>query len=104
VRQQIAFYASTPSYRVLLEYHGYDRLGKELSDLMRRGAFAAMSARIPDSLLEEIAIIASPTALPAQLRQRYQGLLHRVSLYFPLSQGVSEAAEQQFVAAFRAAF
>lgn len=103
VRRQIAFYASTPNYRVLLEYHGYDSVGKELSALMRRGDFAAMPKLVPDSLLEEVAVIASSSALPVQLRQRYQGLLQRVSLYFPMPQGAPEVEWKQFVEAFRAA-
>lgn len=103
VRRQIAFYASTPSYRVLLEYHGYEGLGRELSALMRQGDLAAMPRLIPDALLEAVAVVASPTTLPAQLRQRYAGVLHRVSLYFPLPSGTSESAGKHFVDTFRAA-
>ncbi len=103
VRRQIAFYASTPSYRVLLEYHGYGQLGRELSELMRRGEFEAMPQRIPEALLAEIAVIASPAELPGKLRQRYEGLLQRVSLYFPLPPGAPEADWKRFVDAFRAA-
>jgi probable F420-dependent oxidoreductase len=103
VRRQIAFYASTPSYRVLLAYHGYESLGHELSTLMRKDDLAAMPQLIPDALLAEVAIVASPTELPSKLRQRYEGLLQRVSLYFPIPQGVSEAAGKRFVDAFRAA-
>ena len=103
VRQQIAFYASTPSYRVLLEHHGYDSLGVELSALMRKGDMAAMPKLVPDALMEEIAVAASPSALPAKLRQRYEGLLHRVSLYFPIPADAPEAQWRDFVTAFRAA-
>ena len=103
VRQQIAFYASTPNYRVLLEHHGYDSLGKQLSDLMRQGDFAAMPKLVPDALLEEVAIVASPSELPTKLRQRYEGVLQRVSLYFPIPKGAPEAEWTQFVKTFRAA-
>ena len=103
VRQQIAFYASTPNYRILLEHHGYDRLGKALSDLMRKGDMAAMPKLVPDALMEEIAVVASPSELPAKLRQRYEGVLQRVALYFPIPPDASEAIWQQFVTAFRAA-
>ena len=103
VRRQIAFYASTPNYRVLLEYHGYDSLGKELSALMRKGDFAAMPTLVPDALLEEIAVVATPAELPGKLRQRYEGVLQRVSLYFPIPEQAPEAAWQQFVDTFRAA-
>jgi probable F420-dependent oxidoreductase len=103
VRQQIAFYGSTPNYRVLLEYHGYGDIGKELSNLMRKGDMAAMPKLVPDALLEQIAVVASPAELPTKLRQRYEGILHRVSLYFPVATTDPEAKWQQFAAAFRAA-
>ena len=103
VRQQIAFYASTPSYRVLLDYHGYDSLGKELSELMRKGDFAAMPKLVPTALLEEIAVVAPAAELPSKLRQRYEGIVHRVSLYFPIPEHAPEAEWQQFVDTFRAA-
>jgi hypothetical protein len=103
VRRQIAFYASTPNYRILLEHHGYDRIGKELSDLMRRGDIEAMPKLIPDALLEAVAVVASPAELPAKLRQRYEGILQRVSLYFPLPAGAPESQWKAFVDTFRAA-
>lgn len=103
VRRQIAFYGSTPSYRVLLDYHGYGGLGKELSDLMRKGELAAMPKRVPDALLEELAIAATPTQLPIKLRQRYAGLLQRVSLYLPIPPQAAEADWQRFVTSFHTA-
>jgi hypothetical protein len=103
VRRQIAFYASTPNYRVLLEYHGYASLGQELSALMRKGDFTAMPQLVPDALLEEVAVVAAPSELPVKLRQRYAGVLQRVSLYFPLPQGAPEDEWQQFVQTFRTA-
>ena len=81
VRRQIAFYASTPNYRSLLEFHGYGDLGKRLSALMREGDMDAMPALIPDALIEEIATIAPPGELGARLRERYEGVIDRLALY-----------------------
>ncbi len=103
VREQVAFYASTPNYRALLEHHGFDVLGKELSDLMRRGEFEAMFARVPDALMAEVALAAEPDDLGPALRRRYEGVLERVSLYFPMPEGAPEARWRDFVADFRAA-
>ena len=103
VREQVAFYASTPNYRVLLEHHGFDALGKELSDLMRRGEFEAMFKRVPDALMAEVALVAEPDDLGAALRRRYEGVLERVSLYFPMPEGTPEAKWRDFVANFHAA-
>lgn len=103
VRQQVGFYASTPNYRALLEYHGLDGLGKELSALMRNGQLDEMTRLVPDSLLSEVAISQADGAIPAQLARRYDGgLLHRVSLYFPIEGADDPATWKDFVATFRA--
>lgn len=101
IRRQVAFYASTPNYRALLEYHGLDALGKKLSDLMRRGELDAMPALVPDSLLEEVALFAPPGELGARLRARYAGLLERVSLYFPLAADDADETLTRFVRSAR---
>jgi probable F420-dependent oxidoreductase len=81
-RQQIAFYASTPSYRPFLAYHGFDTLGKELSGLARDGRFADMAAHVPDALLDAVALSAEPARLGQAIRERYEGgLVQRVYPY-----------------------
>ena len=103
VRRQISFYASTPNYRALLEYHGLEALGKELSGLARRGAWTEMPELVPDALVEEVAVIAAPSELPARLAERYRGLLDRVSLYFPIPAGDPDSVWATFVERFRKA-
>jgi probable F420-dependent oxidoreductase len=81
-RQQIAFYASTPTYRPFLAYHGFEALGKELSALARAGRFAEMPARVPDALLEAVAVSAEPARVGAAIRARYaDDLVQRVYPY-----------------------
>ncbi len=85
-RRQIAFYASTPSYRPFLAYHSFEALGKELSALARAGRFADMAARVPDALLEGVAVSATPAALGPAIRARYAGdLVQRVYPYTRIS-------------------
>jgi len=103
VRRQISFYASTPNYRALLEYHGFESLGKELSGLARRGAWKEMPALVPDALVEQVAVVASPSELPARLFERYRGLLDRISLYFPIPESDPDAEWATFVERFRKA-
>lgn len=100
VRQQIAFYGSTPSYRTLLEYHGFGALGKDLGALARSGEWEAMARRIPDALVEAVAVVAKPSELAVALRKRCEGLLDRVSLYFPIAAEASESEWRKFVDAF----
>lgn len=103
IRRQISFYASTPNYRILLEHHGFEGLGKQLSALMRKGDMEAMPALVPDELFEQIAVVASPSELPRKLRERYEGVLDRVSLYFPLPEGANVHEWKEFVDQFNAA-
>jgi probable F420-dependent oxidoreductase len=84
-RQQIAFYASTPTYRPFLAYHGFETLGKELSGLARAGRFADMPGQVPDALLDAVAVSAEPAKVGQAIRARYAGdLVQRVYPYAPI--------------------
>lgn len=83
VKRQIAFYASTPSYKAVLEAHGIGDLQEKLSVLARQGDWAAMGAAIPDDFLEQVAVIAPAGELAHAVKARYDGVLDRVGYYFP---------------------
>ena len=91
VRQQLAFYASTPPYRPVFELEGWSDTADELKALAARGQWTAMPLLISDEMLERFATKGSWADLPALLRQKYSGLLDRVSYYFPLIPGENEA-------------
>ncbi len=83
VRAQIAFYASTPAYRGVLELHGWGGLQPELAQLARRGEWAAMGDLIPDDVLDAVAIVAAPKDVAAALRARLGDVVDRFSIYAP---------------------
>jgi probable F420-dependent oxidoreductase len=83
VRSQIAFYGSTPAYRLVLESHGWGGLQPELNALSKRGRWAEMSALVTDEIVEAIAVCAPPGELAAKLRERTHGVADRVSLIAP---------------------
>jgi probable F420-dependent oxidoreductase len=91
VRQQIAFYASTPPYRPVFELEGWSDVADQLTALAARGEWSAMASLIDDDMIDRFALRATWAELPAQLRQKYSGLLDRVSYYFPLVPGENEA-------------
>ena len=80
VRGQIAFYASTPAYRPVLEAHGWGPLQEELHALSKRGEWGEMGERITDEMLATFAAMGTPDEIPAQLRARYGGLADRLML------------------------
>lgn len=80
VRQQIAFYASTPAYRSILDLHDWD-FGERLTALSKRGDWDALAGVIPDEVVEAVAVVAPVAELGAALRERYSGRLDRIGLY-----------------------
>jgi probable F420-dependent oxidoreductase len=102
VRRQIAFYATTPSYGAVLEYHGYPDLGRTLNGLLREGRTDALGAAIPEALLEHIAIIAPPGEIGQRIRARYDGLLQRVALYRSMGDDGEFSRWQELIAAVHA--
>jgi probable F420-dependent oxidoreductase len=87
VRQQISFYASTPSYRPVLDRHGWSAVGERLSALAARGQWDAMPALISDEMLSTFAVSAPLAGLAPRLKERYAGLLDRLMLYRPFVSG-----------------
>ena len=66
VRQQIAFYGSTPAYRPVLELHGWGDLQPELNTLSKRGEWVKMGELIDDDMLNAFAVVARSTRWPAR--------------------------------------
>ncbi len=83
IKSQIAFYASTPGYRPVLEMHGWGDFGDKMNQLTKEGKWNNMWRDVPDDILHEMAVVAPPDELPYKVRERYAGLLDRVGYYFP---------------------
>lgn len=81
VRSQIAFYASTPSYRRVMSHHGWESIAEELSSLARQGEWEAMSDLVDDEMLSTFAVVEKPDALAGAIKQRYGGLVDRITPY-----------------------
>jgi probable F420-dependent oxidoreductase len=82
-RQQLSFYASTPSYRPVMALHGWQQEAEKLSSLASRSKWDEMRQVVSDEMLAEFAVLASPDVLAEKLLARYRGLADRLSLYIP---------------------
>lgn len=88
VRTQIAFYASTPSYRPVMAHHGWGEVADQLRELARNQKWGEMPVLIRDEMLETFAVIAPEDELAAAIKARYADLVHRLNLYQPFQPGV----------------
>jgi probable F420-dependent oxidoreductase len=96
-RSQIAFYASTPSYRPVFQLHGWDQLAEDLSQMARRGKWMEMAAEINDEVLGTFAVIAAPEDLGEALYSRYAGHAQRVIPYTPYQPGMNDPFWQALI-------
>src|SRR4028118_1986171 len=92
-RSQISFYASTPTYRTVLEAHGWEPVGERLGVLARQKKWREMPAMVTDEMLEAFVVEAQPRELGPALRDRYEGLIDRVALYVPFVPDQSDRSE-----------
>ena len=102
MRSQVAFYASTPSYRAVMECHGWGETSERLSFLAARGKWNELPGQISDEMLDTFALISRPEDLPGKLMARYAGLLDRVRLYARFVPGQSEERWRPLIAAVHA--
>jgi len=80
LRQQVAFYGSTPAYVPVLEVHGWGDLQSELYDCSERGAWDDMARLVDDEMLDTLTIITRPELLAGEVRRRYGGLADRINV------------------------
>ena len=83
IRGQIAFYASTPAYRGVLDMHGWGELAERLNALSRRQAWDEMAAAIDDEVLDAFAVAGDAAEVARGLRARFGDIVDRISLYTP---------------------
>jgi probable F420-dependent oxidoreductase len=89
VRLQVAFYASTPAYRGVLETHGWE-VGPRLSAMSRRGDWESLPDLVSDEMVREVAVVAPVDRLAAAIKARYAGILQRFGFYTPLPPDLDE--------------
>jgi probable F420-dependent oxidoreductase len=87
MRAQAAFYASTPTYRTVLEAHGWQDTGERLGELARNKKWDEMPDLITDEMLHTFAIETAPDEVGPVLKERYEGLIDRAALYMPFVPG-----------------
>jgi len=86
-RMQISFYASTPSYRPVMDLHGWSGIAEQLSLHAAKGEWAEMPMLITDEMLNEFCLVTEEDKLADELKKRYDGIADRLTLYTPFVPG-----------------
>lgn len=81
-RNQLAFYASTPAYRGVLEAIGEGDLQSKLHTMSKDGQWEQMGHEISDDVLDQLIVSGRPEEMPRLVGQRFGTRFDRVSSYF----------------------
>jgi len=84
-RARIAFYGSTPTYRLLLDIIGYGDVADRLHALVAERRMDETPGQVPDAMLDAIVVRGTYEEIGHQLRDRYTGLADRVGSYWPFT-------------------
>ena len=80
-KRQIAFYASTPAYRPVLELHGWGDLQAELNALTRAGRWSDMADLISDDMVAAFSVVGDPAQVAEALQRKLGDVFERVTPY-----------------------
>jgi probable F420-dependent oxidoreductase len=83
IRDQIAFYASTRTYRRVMELHGWEDVCDTLHEYSTRGRWDIMGEQITDEMLGEFVVEGSWRNIGERIHSKYDGIVDRVRLYLP---------------------
>lgn len=83
VKRQIAYYASTRTYARILDLHGWGDVPGRLHEMTLTDRWDEIGSVITDEMLDAFAVVGRPEEIPAKLKARYDGMVHRLMLYHP---------------------
>ncbi len=103
VRQQLSFYASTRTYKPVLDVHGWGDANQELFAMSVEGKWQEMAARITDDMLDEFAAIGTYDEIIPKIKERSAGLIDRVNFQIPVRNPADEERLKSMIKQLQAA-
>jgi len=100
-RAQVSFYASTPSYRPVMDLHGWSGIAETLSAHAAKGEWAEMPMLITDEMLSEFCLVTEEDKLASELKKRYKDIADRLTLYSPFVPGEKDEWWKGLASAFK---
>ncbi|MEE9285967.1 MAG: TIGR03617 family F420-dependent LLM class oxidoreductase [Dehalococcoidia bacterium] len=84
VKKQIAFYASTPAYRPVMDIHGWGEEHLELHRLSREGKWDEMGELITDEMVDEFATLGTYDEIAGKIKAKWGGVSTRMGFAMPV--------------------
>ena len=84
VRERVAFYLSTPSYRRTFELHGWGDIAVQASALSREQRWDDLPALVSDEMLHTVATLGTYDEIATKLNERYARRVDRIEFSIPV--------------------
>jgi hypothetical protein len=85
----------------VFELEGWGDVADQLKAMAIGGRWNDMTSLITDEMLERLALRGTWAELPEKVLRKYDGLLDRISYYFPMVPGENEENWRATVAGFK---
>ncbi len=102
VRERVAFYLSTPSYRRTFALHGWEDIAREASQLSRAQRWDDLPGLVHDEMLHTVATLGTHDEIAAKLRDRYASRVDRIEFSIPVESPDDEAKLSEILTALNA--
>ena len=102
VRERVAFYLSTPSYRRTFALHGWEDVARRASACSREQRWDELAGLVDDEMLHTVATIGTHDEIAAKLRERYAGRVDRLEFSIPVRSDADAEALRSILAVLRA--
>jgi len=103
VRQQLSFYASTRTYKPVLDIEGWGDLNEELFGLSVEGKWQDMATKITDDMLDEFAVIGTYDEIVPKIKERCAGVIDRMPFAIPVHTPDDEERLKEMIKELKAA-
>ncbi|MEJ2131027.1 MAG: TIGR03617 family F420-dependent LLM class oxidoreductase [Gammaproteobacteria bacterium] len=84
-RERLAFYGSTPAYRIVFDAIGVGDLQGELNAMSKQGRWQEMGTLIDDDVLSAFAVVGEPAEIAPEMKRRYGDFVDRTSASIPFA-------------------
>jgi hypothetical protein len=81
VKRAIAFYASTPAYKAVLDVEGCGDLQVEMLRLSKLGRWEEMGTLISDEVLHKFSVVGNAATCAREIKRRFDGVFELMCGY-----------------------
>ncbi|GBD11388.1 Putative coenzyme F420-dependent oxidoreductase [bacterium HR23] len=101
-RRRIAFYASTRTYKAVMDLHGWGDVTLRLHQLTLQGRWKELPTLITDQMLDAFCVVGTYDSILPRLKEKYAGWATRIAFPMPNGEGPADASLKRLLAGIKA--